>query len=1650
MQRLSFPVGGWLLGGLLSLAVFAQEPPSNSSPSKQSLPVFTSAREAVATVTERGPHHRVEQWVERIIGEDGASDDVTHSYTVLGNGMHYLDGGEWKETVPEFVPVNGGWLAARGPHQVLVSARLFVAGAVTVVSPEGQTWRSTPMTLALRDRTGGQVWVLGESRDVAGELVGPDTVLFRDAFAGETGIKADVRVVTSAGGVECDVIVRSGVPTREALGEAGENAELVVLTEVFDPGGARTTPVDRGGRSDEVVRLGALTMDRGQAFGTDLQDNADRSAPVFKRVYQDEPSGRVFLEEATPLESLAPLLDALPEAKVHGPAEARWRNTAGNTILSVRRAGLLPAPTFPRRADGRFEVAAHGTDRRTFAAVRATPGVVLDWSYLNSATNFTFRGDTTYYATNLVQFSGTNVTFEPNCVIKVSGDSSAGLQINSGTAVQWLGEPHAPVTFTAKDDDSIGEKITGSTGQPGASRYGGTYLFVNSPAAPVLVQHARFRFARTAFGAGSAFGTNIVTLRHAQVTDSEAAFRFQYGGTASATYSLQNVLLVRAGTAFKDFYQARADATFTTLDTVTNWFSSAYSPHSSTVAVNDSILCAVGSVNVGTTNNCWVASSGSGLFEAVGAGAYYLPRASSVRTVFPFGNSVPAPEVLLAGMSSRPPYLLSSEISSTTNLDSAVHGWAGAPPEEEIIGYHYPLLHFVVTNVVVTNAVLTLTNGVSVGFAGPAGFALKSGAQVRSTGTPLAPNRLVWAGLVQESATYPALTNSTAACFSATTGATRPEIAARFTEIFFGPGTTARRTVMNDTTLALAGFSLRDSRVFNGYLYFFPPNANASQVVGLTNNLFENTSVTFYRDYAANDLQATVRNNLFRRGQLYCGYFWAGAGYPPYPTWTVKDNLFDGATATSSGSGYVAASHNGYTNATATLGGSGNKTSLVPDYQTGPLGRYYYPTTGAGSSLTNLINAGSVTNAGLAGLFHHTTTTNLLLVATNNIGAGTEVHIYSSREGSSALDIGFHYVANSELYRADNGKLHATQKVCDVDGDGLPDYAEDYDGDGVFESPESSWLATDGDYDNLLDGEEIAWGTNPAVADTDGDGITDGVENWNGTNPRDNYSRTQNRLGYWRFDAANCVSEEGIVPTTATPALVDSYDGLAASFTTSAHQLRLPWTRTVGGVTVTNFQFWNGAMRFTYVPSWYAGGANDKPTNWACLLACGDWKLRIDPEGRYLVFQTPTASGSVRTNFVATLPRPAGPAGRIGWEFTLSYRPRSTSVTVNGVDLIGGTGGPGIEADLSAAVKGGGLWVGSDANGASPAMGFIDNLEVFDVALQMANSPILFIWGGEHQGVNDLSAAAESYGLRLKWKPRWEGDWLTNASLYSLSRRPAGSTGTWTNIATGVRTNSWLDTTAQAGAYYEYRIDRPPGSSNAPARVTTAAHFGAPVNARGRAILLVDNTISNAIASELESFKRDLVADGWLVLATNAPRHSDMSYLNFDHATNHYNYTNSTASAFTTNKANAAYLRTNLLLPVFNLDTNLTNVIFLIGHVTIPYSGWGTYSHDDNKGAWPADAWYGDLTGNWTDTGNEGRGITNVLNTNYADDGRWDQNTLPPEADGSPGRLEMGVGRIDFSIMEPFRNQGAGETLPQTEIRLLKLYFDKVKRWRRA
>src|SRR5205823_14168969 len=128
-------------------------------------------------------------------------------------------------------------------------------------------------------------------------------------------------------------------------------------------------------------------------------------------------------------------------------------------------------------------------------AAEKGPTLTWDWTVLASATNFTLKGDTTYYVTNVVLLSasGSNgaTLIEGGTVVKFT--NPANVQIAISGPISCQAGAYKPAVFTSKDSDDVGEKITGSTGSP-TNFYGSGILVYNSN----TLHDLRFAFANTA------------------------------------------------------------------------------------------------------------------------------------------------------------------------------------------------------------------------------------------------------------------------------------------------------------------------------------------------------------------------------------------------------------------------------------------------------------------------------------------------------------------------------------------------------------------------------------------------------------------------------------------------------------------------------------------------------------------------------------------------------------------------------------------------------------------------------------------------------------------------------------------------------------------------------------------------------------------------------------------------------------------------------------------------------------------------------------------------------------------------------------------------------------------------------------------------
>jgi len=256
--------------------------------------------------------------------------------------------------------------------------------------------------------------------------------------------------------------------------------------------------------------------------------------------------------------------------------------------------------------------------------------------------------------------------------------------------------------------------------------------------------------------------------------------------------------------------------------------------------------------------------------------------------------------------------------------------------------------------------------------------------------------------------------------------------------------------------------------------------------------------------------------------------------------------------------------------------------------------------------------------------------------------------------------------------------------------------------------------------------------------------------------------------------------------------------------------------------------------------------------------------------------------------------------------------------------------------------------------------------------------------------------------VTLNW-PNPSGD----ADLLVLRRTKGQMGNQWVQVL--FDTSSTLTTYTDnigivLGQTYEYVIQRN----------TTLSAFGyahvavrAPVvDNRGKILIIMDSITADAIGVELVRMKNDMRGDGWVTTPVKI------------------------GPSATVQSVKA------MITAAYNADpTNLKSVL-LIGDVPIPYSGNANWDgHPEHAGAWPADSYYGDINGNWTDSGVNNTTPARDANDNVPGDGKFDQSIIP-------SAVELQVGRIDF------RRLNAPAFGEPDAIGLVRRYLDKNHAWR--
>ncbi|HLG33504.1 MAG TPA: T9SS type A sorting domain-containing protein [Bacteroidia bacterium] len=237
------------------------------------------------------------------------------------------------------------------------------------------------------------------------------------------------------------------------------------------------------------------------------------------------------------------------------------------------------------------------------------------------------------------------------------------------------------------------------------------------------------------------------------------------------------------------------------------------------------------------------------------------------------------------------------------------------------------------------------------------------------------------------------------------------------------------------------------------------------------------------------------------------------------------------------------------------------------------------------------------------------------------------------------------------------------------------------------------------------------------------------------------------------------------------------------------------------------------------------------------------------------------------------------------------------------------------------------------------------------------------------------------------------------ATNYSVGRKALTSTS-WSTLAAGLpgTTISFTDTTVVVGTGYEYRVIR----TGSPANGISYAYAGIKVPAteyRGKLILLVDDYFSDTLAAEILQLEKELIGDGWVVIRHDVARTDSVPVIK------------------------------SIIVSDYNSDPANVKALFLLGHVPVPYSGnIRPDGHLDHEGAWPADVYYADMNGTWTDATVNNTAAFRPQNDNIPGDGKFDQSLIPSD-------VELQTGRVDFAKLPAFA---------LTETELMRNYLNRA------
>jgi len=262
----------------------------------------------------------------------------------------------------------------------------------------------------------------------------------------------------------------------------------------------------------------------------------------------------------------------------------------------------------------------------------------------------------------------------------------------------------------------------------------------------------------------------------------------------------------------------------------------------------------------------------------------------------------------------------------------------------------------------------------------------------------------------------------------------------------------------------------------------------------------------------------------------------------------------------------------------------------------------------------------------------------------------------------------------------------------------------------------------------------------------------------------------------------------------------------------------------------------------------------------------------------------------------------------------------------------------------------------------------------------------------------------------------WPQDTNGLPASYTVYRKAPAATSWGSGTPLPGSVTNYVDARVTSGQAYEYRIVKAATSYTGYGYIQAGIDVPL-VEDRGTVVLVVDRTFATSLAGELARLQQDLIGDGWTVLRHDVGRTDPVVSVK------------------------------DVIRADYEADPGRVKAVFLFGHVPVPYSGeLNPDKHPDHVGAWPADVYYGDMHGIWTDRSVDFHQTLNTdpaaaaRLTNIPGDGKFDQSTIP-------GAVELEVGRVDLANLPGRPSESGTSTLP-AEQELLRQYLDRDHNFR--